>query len=185
MLRRPLACALLSILAACGDDDDRPDPPEPTDFEVDVGGAMNQAAGTDGFRAVEEGAALTLQPGSQGGFHVFLNLRLPADATAELTAQPVVYRSARRVSDGTLVSRNRHRINLEPSDPGRVDTDRSIALFLCPTPIGVAVADEPLEVTVELAPDYDAAPVARGTLQFVPVCPDDDQADFCQRICFG
>ncbi len=180
MVRVSLVAAVLAV--GCGSEE--PSPP-PGDFVVEIGGAADPMTGAGGFRAIDDGAELPLRPGSQGGLHVYVHLRLSPDAVAGATATPVVYREARRESDDVLVSQTEHRgLLVESATVAAWDTDRSLRVFLCPTLVGVGVADEPLRMTVEIRADYDSDLIARGTQRFVPRCPEDDDA-LCRSLCSG
>lgn len=157
-------------------------PPDGGLLELDIG--TGRLDGNPGFVPVEDGADLVLSPGSQGGFHVFVNLRIGSDLAAAVGTRPMVRREARRVRDGVLVSRTQ-RFEDFGERGGAYQTLGSLRLFLCPTPIGVEVADERLELEVELAPSAEASAAAVGTLRFTPVCPENEQAEFCRQICFG
>ncbi|MEL6185577.1 MAG: hypothetical protein AAFU79_13225, partial [Myxococcota bacterium] len=88
------------------------------------------------------------------------------------------------VSDGVLVSRTlQRRVRLVERE-GVFETEASLPLFLCPTPIGVAVGDRPIELTVEVS-DADETNTYEATIRFTPRCPADDTATFCANICFG
>lgn len=165
-------------LAGCGG----VPPVEPPDGDVEIG--TGASSGDPGFVAFEAGATLELVPGSQGGFHVFVNLRLPAGSEERFTAFPRIRRVARRVEDGLLVSRTDRREPLEADAQGALRTPASLPLFLCPTPIGVSVGDAPIELQVEVThPDGTATASAR--IELVPVCPEGTQSGFCQSICYG
>ncbi|MEL7239460.1 MAG: hypothetical protein AAGK78_11410 [Planctomycetota bacterium] len=176
------AIVLMAAIVACGDES-TPPPPPPGLFSVTLGSAADPVRGTGGFATIDNLAALPLRPGSQGGLHVYINLRLSERAVDAIGERPLIYREARRISDGRLVSRLEHRTQLvESSTTGAFDTERSISLFLCPTPVGVDVADEPLELTVEVRTDYGEALAAQGQIQFVPYCLDEGRT-FCRDLC--
>lgn len=182
-MHRFLILAGLALTAGCGSDDPT-EPPGPTDFELTLGSAADAMRGTGGYRAVDDGVDLPLRPGAQGGLHVYINLLLSASAIEQVSDQPAIYREARRISDGTLVSRLEHKARFVASSTNAFQTERSLSVFLCPAPVGVDVADEPLELTVDILPDYGEESVARGTLRFVPVCPAEDE-ELCRRLCLG
>jgi hypothetical protein len=56
---------------------------------------------------------------------------------------------------------------------------REVPVFLCPAPVGISVADEPLEVRVKVSSDA----IGEASVAFVPRCPTGDHADFCAQIC--
>ena len=181
MARWLLALAAV-LLSRCGEGSPEP-PPPPTDFELLVGSATDPMTGNGRFRAVASGADLPLRPGAQGGLHVFIHLQLSEDAIDEATETPVIYREARRVSDQELVSRTEHRgLFVQTGTVAAYETESSLRLFLCPTPVDIDVADQPLDLRVDVMTDYGETPVARGTLRFVPRCAAEDEAT-CRRLC--
>lgn len=170
-----LAVALAAFVVGCGGVE-----PLPLDG-VEIGtGALD---GSPGFVIFAPGTDLTLAPGSQGGFHVFINLQLSSEVAEAAGELPVVSRVARRVSDGVLVSRTSRRVTLVDQE-GVSQTEASLPLFLCPTPIGIVVGDEEIRLEVEVS-SPDGIVHGRGEATFVPRCPGGDQAQFCRNICFG
>ena len=182
-MKRSAAIMATAVAIGCGPDDAASADPPIAAFEAALGGARDPMFGAGGFVEVEDGADLPLRPGSQGGLHVFLNLRVSAETIRAASDKPILYREGRRVRDGKLVSRIEYHDKLVAVDGG-YETENSIRMFLCPVAIGVDVADELIEVTVDVKPDYDAEPVARGKLRFVPRCVSGDDEAFCQQICY-
>lgn len=183
---RVMRAALLATFAlACSACTGSEPPVATTTFLVGAG----PDDGTPGFVEVEDGAELTLHPGAQGGFHVYVSFRFDEDAVARFGAdpKPLIQRNARRVSTGQLVSRSKHTTPLVPAPgaPTMFDTEHTIPLFLCPSPVGIAVANERLILEVEASVDEDDPEPLKGTLEFVPRCPSGDQETFCMNICFG
>lgn len=175
-----LLLAGLLALTACGTEPPDP-PPPPPNFNLAIG--TGAAGGTPGFLPISDGQELTLEPGAQGGFHVYVNVRLDPDGVGAVGDFPIIAREARRVSTGQLVSKAQHKVRLTAGG-NNFDTEKSIPLFLCPTPVGIPVADEMLELKVEVRATEDGDPIT-GTIRFLPRCPAGDQNTFCQRICFG
>ncbi|MEQ8272055.1 MAG: hypothetical protein RMA76_15480 [Deltaproteobacteria bacterium] len=184
MRHAPIAFVLLAL--ACSGTEP-PDPPPPGSGALIVG--AGEEDGSAGFIAVDDGVDLVLQPGAQGGFHVYVNLRFTEASLDKFGAEekPLIRRFARRTDAGTLVSRSTHTTTLMPAPDaeGMYDTENSIPVFLCPSPIGVQVAEERLILEVEAAADEDDPEPIIDTLEFVPRCPEGDQEEFCRRICFG
>jgi hypothetical protein len=58
---------------------------------------------------------------------------------------------------------------------------------MCPTPIGVRVADEAVRFTVTFVDPDTGETLAQATAEATPRCPPegDPQHDFCERICTG
>src|SRR5688572_3267954 len=88
---RLAALLLASSLAACGADED----PVVTVAELLAGGANTDGTG---FIDVTEGQDAELVAGAQGGFHVWVNVRVQGAAGAL-----GLVREARRADDGELV----------------------------------------------------------------------------------
>lgn len=174
---------LLAFAAACGPPPEPPPPPPPPPVDGDLvigGGADN---GAPGFIELSDGQDVALIPGSQAGFHVFFNARVPAGA---MTSEYITLeRTARRKDTGELVSRNTQRVRFfEGEVSGFEDTEKSIPLFLCPTPVGIAIMDQPLILRFS-ATDDNGNPSIEGQLEVVPRCQEALQPDFCRQICNG
>lgn len=183
----PPALLLALLPAACGGEGPPDPPPPPVEYDVDVGTAVPSAVdpGVTDYVPLEDGAELELEPGAQGGFHVFVQIRVPKAAIADMGARPFVRRAARRVDTNELVSRGeRHHAFVETADADVVELETPILLFLCPTPIGIAVGDQALDLEVEVSADDETEGV-KGHLRFTPRCPSGDQNQFCNNICFG
>jgi hypothetical protein len=153
-------------------------PDESLPAELVLGGAAY--AGT-GFVALQDGADAELIPGAQGGFHVWLSMRVRGAA-----GRVYVERQARRVSDDTLVFRGIREV-IEIPEEALSDwwqPDSAAPAFMCPSPIGIRVFDEALRLAVELK-DVDETTLARDEWTVVPRCPDGEQAEFCRSICSG
>jgi hypothetical protein len=177
-------------LAACGgggDDDvvDMPDAAPAATAELVLGGATRDG---NGFVEMEDGADVTLVGGAQGGFHVWTGLRIRG-AAGRLRLQ----RQARRASDDQLVLRASTAVVEVPAlerdawwELPDGDEVHALTSFMCPTPLGIAVRDEPLVLLAQLLDDDDVL-LAEASLAFVPRCPEDDpdEAEFCEEICSG
>lgn len=181
-MRRLLLIAALASTAACGGGG------VPPDTSVHIGTATPSQ--TDPAQLVylplEDDTELTLEPGAQGGFHVFMHLRVEEAAIAGMGERPLVQRWARRVDTEELVSRAKrtHAFVPVPGDPSMLELDAAVPLFLCPTPIGIAVGDQPLNLRILISSDEDS-PGLEAEVRFTPRCPKGDQAEFCRNICFG
>lgn len=150
-----------------------------------VAGSATRDATT--FVDVEDGADVELVPGAQGGFHVWTGLRIRGAA-----GRLRVTREARRASDGELVLLAPTLVMEVPDaalgewwerPAGEPD---ALPSFMCPTPIGLRVRDEPLTLRTELRDD-DENFLADDTIRVTPRCPEDDPdiAEFCAEICSG
>jgi hypothetical protein len=125
------------------------------------------------FVPLPDGADALLEPGAQGGFHVWLKVQLRD--VPPMRAQAT--RTGRRVSDGALVLRATAAVDLPAG------ADAPSPMFMCPTPIGLSIVDQPIRLEVALS-DEAGSPVAAAALTVVPRCPDEHR-DFCLRICTG
>lgn len=164
-------------LAACEVEDGGVDP-QPLEGEVEAGGAMLDG---NGFVALLDGADAELVPGAQGGFHVWINVRVQG------VAGPLyLERTARRVSDDALVLAGSRRALEIPDDAmdSWWESPEATPSFMCPSPIGIKVFDQELTFTVRVL-DRDDAVLAEDELIVVPRCPTGEHADFCARICSG
>ncbi len=164
------AC-LLALLSATGCDGPQPGPAG-SSASLTLGGA----AADGSFVKLDDGQTVSLVAGAQGGFHVWLNWLLdgapPGDATLE--------RTAHRVSDDAIVLRVTGDVTLAPNTDA---SDGPIPMFMCPTPIGISVLDQPIVYRLTFR-DGAGAEIAHQEITLVPHCPADDVA-FCQQICTG
>lgn len=155
---------LTGLGLACGAEPDPP--PLPPDATVELG-RMEES-----FAPLADGVDLELIPGAQGGFHVEIALWVDG-FDPSLTVE--VLRDTRRDDTGDLVATTS--FHSEIGEDGILS--RAVPVFLCPAPVGISVADQPLEVRVKVSSDA----VGEAAVAFVPRCPSGDQADFCDRIC--
>ncbi|WP_428263187.1 hypothetical protein [Haliangium sp.] len=151
-----------------------------SDGDVELLAGTSDANG-NGFVEVDDGTPLTLIPGAQGGFHIWLNMRVRG-----VSGRLYVERQARRVSDDALVFRGLLQLVDVPAEADTEWWESPIAApaFMCPSPIGIQVFDEPLRFEVHLL-DSDENLLATDAVVIIPRCPEDDQAEFCQDICAG
>lgn len=173
-MMRPLwfSVALLAVLGCAAE--------SPENFEGEI---VAGSAGLDGtgFVAVADGTDVELIPGSQGGFHVWLSVRIRG-----LSGKIYFSRTARRVRDNQLVFRGLPLAIELPEDAlGEWwESPNASPAFMCPSPIGVQVFDEELIFQVEIRDDDDLL-LATDALILVPHCPQGDLGDFCYEICAG
>ncbi len=174
MMIRSIICTLAALCIGCAGMEEEP----PLVGELVAGSAEYDGSG---FVAVEDGSEVELIPGAQGGFHVWLNVRVQGVA-GELYLE----REARRVSDEQLVFRGIPQYVDIPEDAMNQwwDGDAATPAFMCPTPIGIKVYDEELIFNVWLT-DGDGEILAADELSLIPRCPSGDQAEFCREICSG
>ena len=177
------AIASAIALAACGGGGGGDEPDASAGVELVLGSA---SADRMQFVAIDDGDDVPLIPGAQGGFHVWTGLRVRgASGTLYLERQ------ARRVSDDQLVLLATTVVLDVPPPPAdewweRPDgmTQEAMPSFMCPTPIGIRIRDEPLRLVAQILTE-DEELLAEDELVFVPRCPEGDQADFCAEICSG
>jgi hypothetical protein len=166
-----------ALVTALGCSELEPEP-EPAAGEALAGSA---AADGSGFVPVDDGAGVELIPGAQGGFHVWLNVKVQG-----LAGRVLFERRARRVSDGVLVFRGLRQLLDIPEDAMETWWDNPLATpaFMCPSPIGIKVYDEELVFEIEITGE-DGEVLATDQLILVPRCPEGEQAEFCRQICAG
>ena len=169
-----LALSLAWLAAGCSGSEEEPDP-LPGDLEAGV------ALDGHGFVSVEDGDEFTLAPGAQGGFHIWVNLRLRG-----VSGDLYVEREARRTSDDELVSRSIRQYVPVPDDAlsDWWENPDAMPSFLCPAPIGIQVNDQELLFDVRVTTE-DGTPMAADQMIVTVHCPDGAQAEFCLDICSG
>lgn len=182
-MRAAPALLLFATMTFAGCGSTGPVGPEPAG-ELVIGGGHDD--GSPGFVELGDTVDLELAPGAQGGFHVYLNVRVPA-SIMNPTNEVYLERQARRETTGELASQARQRARfVRAADPAWFETEEPFRMFMCPTPVGVPVRDEVLLLRVRAFEESaDTAPRAEGELRFRPRCPAGDQAEFCARICSG
>jgi hypothetical protein len=152
--------------------------------EAIIEAGTSGADGT-GYVASEDGTDVSLVPGAQSGFHVWLNVRVRG-----IAGELMIERAARRQRDGALVFRGLPQ-RLEVPDTALDawwESPVASPAFMCPSPIGIQVFDETLVFEVRLLDPEAAegeAPLAEDTLVLIPHCPAGEQAEFCVSICSG
>jgi hypothetical protein len=174
---------MVLFAVACGGE--QPVDPPPQYGPLVVGGGPDD--GTSGYVELTDGQDVTLVPGAQGGFHVYLNVRVEEKS---MNADHALYidRKARRIDTDQLVSQNRQLASFIPAeqDEALYETEKPMLMFLCPAPIGIQVNDQTLTVKVQaLLHHKDPEPIAEGTIRLTPRCPENTSKDFCLKICSG
>jgi hypothetical protein len=134
---------------------------------------------TDGSGFFPLAGDQTLVSGSQGGFHVWLKVRV-GHAGGALT----LHRTARRVADDRLILDTQGAVLVEAGDGGTWEMPSAIPSFMCPTPIGVAVRDQAIRLVATLL-DEGGATLATASAEFTPHCPDGAELQHCLDICSG
>lgn len=156
---------------------DLPDASSPYPVEVTLGGANLDMSG---FTTLD--GDVTMVAGGQGGFHVWVKYRIAGAAEEKVT----VNYTARRISDGRLILRSSSIVVMlgPPGSEGYWESPFPIPAFMCPSPLGVVVENQPLVFTFEVR-DGDGALRGGATATFTPHCPSDSQATHCVAICNG
>jgi hypothetical protein len=134
--------------------------------------ALGTRAADGAFTPLADGTTVVLVEGAQGGFHVWMSWALGGATAPTATLE----RTAWRLSDDALVLRAAGEIDL-------ADQSRPLPMFMCPSPVGLSVIDQPIVFRLRFSDD--SGPLAAGEVTLVPRCPDGVQADFCHRICSG
>lgn len=180
MAARLTGLVILGLAAACGDglDPAGPDAGGPLAGELLAGGALVDGTG---FVELDDGADAELVPGSQGGLHVWINVRVHG-----VHGDLYLEREARRASDGALVLAGSRRFFEVPEDAMQDWWESPLAApsFMCPAPVGIRIFDEPMTFTARLF-DGDGVQVAQDTLTLVPRCPTGEAAELCRDLCDG
>jgi len=180
-MRLPAAALALSFLTvvACGGGEEPLGPDaQPPEGELLVGGAEHDGTG---FVELVDGADAELIPGAQGGFHVWINVRVHG-----VDGRLFLEREARRTSDDALVLAGSRQLFEVPTDAMSDwwNSDTAAPSFMCPAPVGLQIFDTELTFHAVLY-DEDDRVVAEDSLVLVPRCPEGDQAEFCASICSG
>lgn len=172
---RLLAAALLATVGSgCGTG------AEPPDMGHSAAMTLGTADASGQFAPLVDGQDVTLVEGAQGGFHVWMKFRV-----AGMAPQTVhLARTAHRLSDDAPVLRTMTTIDVgAAATDGAWEVPMALPMFMCPSPIGIRVVDEP--IVYDLAMSDDAGhTLAEGSITLVPRCPADQEA-FCMKICTG
>ena len=166
----PSAFLVLSllVLGACGAAPVGPDTPDALTYPLTLG--ANDTTGT--FQPFREGQDVELVEGAQGGFHVWMRYR----ASGVVGMRAELQRVAHRVDDGALILRSTSQSTI-------VDESDLMPMFMCPSPVGISVIDEPMRFELRFV-DEDGQLLSAGTTTLVPHCPEANR-EFCLRICTG
>lgn len=176
-----LAAAIaLALLASCDEGVDPPGEPDAgTQRRMVL--ALGTVDGTGhGFLSLDGDQPLV--PGAQSGFHVWLKYRVAGHHEGAVR----VKRTARRVSDGkaVLITEGAQQLG-PPGADGWWEIPDPIPSFMCPSPLGVNIVGEKLRFTIELDDPDTGEALGSASAEVTPHCPEDDQKDWCMRICTG
>jgi hypothetical protein len=142
--------------------------------------ALVQTAGADGTGRLEIGSESTLVAGAQGGFHLWLSLRLTHAALGDVKVKHTI----RKESDGTLFSTAERTLTVTAPGPGGYwESDPAWPGFLCPSPIGIDILGVPTVVKLEIS-DTEGKLLGTTEAKTKFACPD-SQKSFCESICKG
>lgn len=139
------------------------------------------SVGADGTPLpLTDGQNVTLVEGAQGGFHVWMRFRAHDVPVGAMTVE----RTAHRLADDQLVLRSMMDMTVgAPDSAGDWAPIDPLPMFMCPSPIGLSVVDQPIVFRIALT-DGNGADLAASEVTLVPHCPDAQRA-FCERICTG
>jgi hypothetical protein len=157
---------VLASLCGCG-------PPAPT-FAVAL-----QSASLDGMTPQPLESESTLVSGAQGGFHVWLTVKLTGAPLGPMRIKHTI----RRQSDGQLFSTGDRTLDVGEGPDGVWESTPAWPAFLCPSPLGINVLGEPAVIKLELSIKA-GTPLGTAEVKSMFLCPADQQA-FCERICKG
>lgn len=132
------------------------------------------------FAPLPPGSELRLEPGAQGGFHIFVQLRISDDAREALGELALLESDVFRVSDDTRIARVVYDVRLMADPGGGFMFDFPALIALCPP---FFPADETVRVEMSLG-DPDLFMPLTATATVTPRCPTDPRlAEFCDEIC--
>lgn len=172
----PLLLVVAAACAADAADAGAEDAPRPDAGGVELVLGTTAADGSGFFPLTGD---QTLVAGAQGGFHVWLKVRV-SHASGALA----LHRTARRVSDAKLILDTQGALQVDAVAGGTWEQPSAIPSFMCPTPIGVAVRDQAVRLEATLL-DSVGATLAAASAEFTPRCPDGAELQHCLDICSG
>jgi hypothetical protein len=175
-MTRPLLIPLVLLVGALGACS-----PAAPQHPIGTGSVLIGTPAADGTGFLPLQGDQPLVPGAQGGFHVWLSYRVQGMSPGQVT----VKRTVRRVSDNRLLLTTSGVQQVGEAGPdGYWELPAPIPSFMCPTPLGVKVEDQPAVFDLVIL-DASGTVLGEGNAEATPRCPTDGQAAFCQRICNG
>ena len=165
-----ISASLIALTAACGSE-------QTLGPDMDIGSTTSA-----GFTSLANGVDIEMEPGSQGGLHIEMNVQMSKDL-ADSYDDLYLRREVRRVDTGQLVSKSVTAPPMTEPEAGLV-TSATLRVILCPAPVGIKVDDQELELTV-IATDTVDGEGPQATLRFSPRCPGGEAESFCRRSCDG
>lgn len=183
-MRAGLLGAVLSALCACGPPSG---PPPPVgSVGVQLGTIDVRRHGDARWVDITEGQDAELAPGAQGGFHIWLRYRLSGAAGRVVQVKRLADRIGPQGQRDRVLTTDG--LQLVPEGAAAWEVADPIANFMCPTPIGINVIDETIELLVQVS-EPDGAVLGEGRARVVARCPPaaagQDVHDFCRKICSG
>lgn len=174
-MRVPVPVPVLALVVCLGCQAKAPIVPGNEKMEL-----LGSPAGDPAFSELVDGEDVKLAYGAQGGFHVWMKLKVSGVAPGEVT----MVREAHRLDDGKPVLRPPPG-TLDVGDAGEDgawEQPMPMPMFMCPSPIGVRVIDVPVVFSIALS--EGDRPLAHAQVTVVPRCPV-DAGSFCESICSG
>lgn len=172
----PSTLVLVSVLAlapGCGGEEGG----GPSSVVFVAGSASDDGTG---FVPVADGASVPLISGAQGGFHVWVNVQIEG-VMGELTLE----REGRRDdTDQLVLAVSRTPLDVpEDAMDAPWDAPEAAPSFMCPTPVGISVIDQPVRFRVRLLDEADGV-MAEDTIVVRPSCPmGEGLGEYCRNVC--
>ena len=184
-MRSARAVIVAALASACGPGPapvvGAPDMTQAMVLPVQLGTIADPAHADSAFVALADGQDATLVEGAQGGFHVWLKLRVAGGPRTLMLGK-----TAYRVSDNALVLRTSGALDVgAPGPAGTWELPTATPMFMCPSPVGIKVIDTPIRYEITLTDGTNT--VAHGQVTLTPHCPATpaETTAFCNRICVG
>jgi hypothetical protein len=177
-------CGLAALaLAGCSD------PGRPSSSDAEPCSALSVELGTGpedgrGYLPLADGQRAPLVHGSQGGFHVWSNLRARDLCSTRLRIERLV--TTAEGADDIITLRDNASlapaVDAELASSGVRELSSSLPTFLCPNAPGVSIAGRPIRI--ELRADDSDGRTAADVRVVTPYCPEDDAFHAnCIRLC--
>ena len=167
---------VVSIVACSSSDDDAPDGGDAI-RTVTIGEGDDDG---EGFTELVEGGDAHLHYGTQGGFHLFIAVRVTGFDERRLVVEVQAWRDDLDLDlpANQLV----HEVDLEPVGPdGALQTIAADRLILCPNPTGIGSVDKTLRLSMTARDSFHHE--ARRDVTVVTRCPEGDGR--CPPTCAG
>jgi hypothetical protein len=170
-----VSALIICALVGCGESGVSPDA-----LLGDPGGRLALGTTTaDGQGFLPFQADQVLIAGAQGGFHVWLKLRIAGLPAGDLKLR----RAARRAGDGRVLVETQSVVQVGVATGGYWEQPSPVPLFICPTPAGITVVDQAVEADVAVL-GANGSTEGSASATFTVHCPDDARAT-CLQLCSG